>query len=278
MQAYGGNNDRRQSEIQHDLPQLLDHAAHKAGLDRSRWHVQAKGDEQLAVLPADESEPRVIDDYIRHVASGLQQYNRLRIEEAWLRLRASVHHGLVEIADNGYAGRTVVTTSRLLSSAVLSHALRAATKADLILALSNDVYDATVVGGHTTLSPDAFRPVLIHEKELRTVAWLWAPGDDVHRLDLGENTESRVDPQVPTSHSPRQRKADRPTWSTAEPSVPSYAADAAPSSADATEPDDTTANGRRVPLPAQGQQVSQSNYHGTVHAPGGVFGISNSHG
>ncbi|KOU07078.1 hypothetical protein ADK86_05520 [Streptomyces sp. NRRL F-5755] len=257
VQAYGGNNDRRQSEIQHELPRLLEQAAHSAGLDRSYWHFQAKGDEQLAVLPMDGSEPRVIDDYMRHIASGLRQYNRLRVEEAWLRLRASVHHGLVEIADNGFAGRAVVTTSRLLASAALHRALQAADKADLVLALSDDVYDATVIGGHTTLSPDAFRPVTIREKELHTVAWLWAPGDDVHRLDLGEYDGSLPEREVPDSRDPRQREGDRQTGP--------------------AEPVDTGAS-RRVPPPVRGHQVSQSNYHGTVNAPGSVFGISNSHG
>ncbi|GCD47238.1 hypothetical protein [Streptomyces paromomycinus] len=258
VQAYGGNNDRRQSEIQHELPRLLEQAAHRAGLDRSRWHFQPKGDEQLAVLPMDGSEPRVIDDYMRHIASELHQHNRLRVEEAWLRLRASVHHGLVEVADNGFAGRTVVTTSRLLASDVLHRALKAADQADLVVALSDDVYDATVVGGHTTLRPDAFRPVTIHEKELRTVAWLWAPGDDVHRLDLGAYDTSPRDRDMPDSHGPRQRDKD---WQ------------AGPVASAGTGADD-----HRMPPPVHGHQVSQNNFHDPVNAPGSVFGISNSHG
>ncbi|MFD7664210.1 hypothetical protein [Streptomyces sp. NPDC059788] len=278
VQAYGGNNDRRQSEIQHDLPLLLEQAAHNAGLDRSHWHFQAKGDEQLAVLPMDgREEPRVIDDYIRHIASALHQYNRLRVKEAWLRLRASVHHGPVEVADNGYAGSTVVVTSRLLASAALNRALRATDKADLVLALSNDVYNTTVVGGHTTLSPDAFRPVMIHEKEYRSVAWLWIPGDDVHHLDLDGVEGSLTEDDEPTSHSTRQRERRRQDGNHAESPQPSRnTRDAQPS--DTAGPGDEAKRTRHVPPAVHGHNVNQNNFNDTVNAPGSVFGFSGPHG
>ncbi|TJZ42203.1 hypothetical protein FCH28_34865 [Streptomyces piniterrae] len=185
VQAYGGNNDRRQSEIQHDLPRLLSRAALHSGLDRSRWNIQAKGDEQLAVAPLDGSEPRIVDDYIRHITAGLAAYNEDRKSSARMRIRAAVHHGPVEVADNGFAGRTVVTTCRLLNSAPLRRALTAAPGTDLALVLSDEVYLSTVAGGHTTLTAGGFRRVTVQEKEYEAGAWLWVPGHDVHTLELG---------------------------------------------------------------------------------------------
>ncbi|MGA5559867.1 hypothetical protein ACPCUV_01555 [Streptomyces platensis] len=179
-QAYGGNNDRRQSEIQHDLPRILSRAARGTGLDRSQWHIQPKGDEELAVRPMDGTEPRLVDDFMRHLVSELREYNGLRIPAARMRLRAAIHHGPVELADNGFAGTTVVTTSRLLSSRHLYDALRANADADLALLLSDDVYRSTVAGGHTTLSTADFRCVTVREKECEAAAWLRVPGHDAH--------------------------------------------------------------------------------------------------
>lgn len=157
-------------------------------MDRSEWHFQAKGDEQLAVLPMNGGESRIVDDYIRHTTAALRGYNAQRVRSARMRLRAAVHHGLVEIADNGLAGRAVVVTTRLLESEPLHRALEVAEESDLVLALSDDVYQTTVAGGHTTLDAEAFRPVTVRKKELSDVAWLWVPGYNAHRLDLGTHT------------------------------------------------------------------------------------------
>jgi hypothetical protein len=179
-QAYGGNNDRRQSEIQHDLPRLISRAASGTGLDRSEWQIQRKGDEELAVHRMDGTESRLVDDFVRHLVSELREYNGLRVPAARMRLRAAIHHGPVELADNGFAGTTVVTTARLLSSRHLYDALKANDGADLALLLSDDVFRSTVAGGHTTLSATDFRRVTVREKEYEAAAWLRVPGHDVH--------------------------------------------------------------------------------------------------
>ncbi|MEU8918205.1 hypothetical protein [Streptomyces nigrescens] len=190
-QAYGGNNDRRQSEIQHDLPRILSRAARGTGLDRSQWHIQPKGDEELAVHPMDGTEPRLVDDFVRHLVSELREYNELRVPTARMRLRAAIHHGPVELADNGFAGSTVVTTARLLSSSHLYDALQANGDADLALLLSDDVYRSTVAGGHTTLSTADFRSVTVREKEYEAAAWLQVPGHDVRSSGAGGPAPAR---------------------------------------------------------------------------------------
>ncbi|MET4923280.1 hypothetical protein P3L51_13105 [Streptomyces sp. PSRA5] len=174
-QSYGSNNDRRQSEIQHDLPRLLDRAARGAGLDRAQWQIQRKGDEQLAVRPVDGKEPRLVDDYVRHLVAELREYNAQRVPEARMRLRAVIHQGLVELADNGFAGTAVVATARLLNADPLYDALASHPEADLVLLLSDDVFRSTVAGRHTTLAPEDFSRVTVRVKEYEATAWLRVP-------------------------------------------------------------------------------------------------------
>ncbi|WP_229852196.1 hypothetical protein [Streptomyces albospinus] len=130
----------------------------------------------------DGTEPRLVDDLVRHLVSELREYNGLRVPAARLRLRAAIHHGPVELADNGFAGTAVVATSRLLSSRYLYEALKVHDAADLALLLSDDVYRSTVAGGHTTLSVADFRRVTVREKEYEATAWLQVPGHDVQGL------------------------------------------------------------------------------------------------
>ncbi|MEV0979755.1 hypothetical protein [Streptomyces sp. NPDC049915] len=177
-QAYGERNDRRQSETQHDLPRLLDRAARGAGYDRAQWQIQRKGDEQLAVRPVDGTEPRLVDDYVRHLAAELREYNSDRVPRARLRLRTVVHQGLVELADNGFAGTAVVATARLLNAPALYDALAAHPEADLAVLLSDDVFRSHVAGGHTTLRTGDFTRVTVHVKEYEAPAWLRVPALD----------------------------------------------------------------------------------------------------
>lgn len=202
-QAYGSKNDRGQSEIQHDLPRLLDRAARGAGLDRAQWQIQRKGDEQLAVRPLDGTEPRLVDDYVRHLVAELRRYNAQRVPEARMRLRAVVHQGLVELAENGFAGSAVVATARLLGARQLYDALAAHPDADLVLLLSDDVFRSTVAGGHTTLSTDDFTHVTVQVKEYEASAWLSVPALGVPAAASREpGTAETGKPAAPASGEP----------------------------------------------------------------------------
>ncbi|QMU73326.1 hypothetical protein [Streptacidiphilus sp. P02-A3a] len=174
--GYGGNNDRRQSEIQHELPRLLSRAASAAGLDRTRWRVQPQGDGQVALVPQDEGEPRLVDDYIRHLVVELRKYNQQRTGAYRMRMRAALHHGPVELADHGFAGRAVVATCRLLEADQLYQVLARRPDADLALMLSDDIFGTTVGAGHTTFVQEEFDSVLVRKKEYEHPAWLWVPG------------------------------------------------------------------------------------------------------
>ncbi len=144
----------------------------------------------------DGTEPRLVDDFVRHLVSELREYNGLRVQSARMRLRAAIHQGPVELADNGFAGSTVVATARMLGSRHLYTALKAHESADLALLLSDDVYRSTVAGGHTTVTPGDFRRVMVQEKEYEAAAWLQVPGCDVGglRSEVGTTEESRSGP------------------------------------------------------------------------------------
>lgn len=248
-QAYGSNNDRRQSEIQHDLPRLLDRAARGAGLDREQWQIQRKGDEQLAVRPVDGKEPRLVDDYVRHLVGELGDYNAQRVPKARMRLRAVIHQGLVELADNGFAGTAVVATARLLNSGPLYGALATHPESDLALLLSDEVFRSTVAGGHTTLSTGDFRRVTVRVKEFEATAWLRV-----------------LTPGVPAVASHEPRAAEEGTSVAPAPGEPA---------ADRTEPAAAggAGSGARISNEYRADNVNVTNVAGPVDARGAVFGF-----
>lgn len=179
---YGNQDDLRQHAIQDGLLSVLDEAAERAGLHRELWDRQPQGDGELAVLPVEEPEPRVIDDYVRELDLALDRHNRYLRPSARLRLRLAIHFGVTAPGKNGYSGQATVVVSRLRDSRVLRKALADAVDAHLVVVLSNRLYEDTVKQGHTALRPERLRQVRVQEKTFSDVAWIYVPGVDVHQL------------------------------------------------------------------------------------------------
>jgi len=187
--------------IQKHLLAVLDEAAAQAMLVRSSWLKQAAGDGELSVLPGSESEPQVVDDFVRELGASLSRHNEDLRPEAKLRLRLAIHHGVAIRGANGFSGQGVVVVSRLVDSRPLREALKAS-DADLAMMLSRRVFLDTVVQRHTSLRAADFRKVRIRNKEYDEDAWMRVPGADVHHLDLPEHDElppaAQPSPDEPT--------------------------------------------------------------------------------
>jgi hypothetical protein len=184
VEAYGRRDDPGQVSVQAELVDLLDRAGSAAGLDRRRWIRQGKGDEELSLVPTEESEVAVVDDLFRYLADLLAARNRWLPQAGRLRLRAAVAHGPVHRSGVGFAGSAVVTVSRLVGSAALKAALRQAVGSDVVVLLSDQIYRDLVLGGRTSLPAAEIRALAIREKEHEAQAWLWVPGVDANLLAL----------------------------------------------------------------------------------------------
>ncbi|SRR5579871_1810858 len=183
VMGFGAGDDPLQEATRSGLLNVLDEAALAARLVRSQWQRNDTGDGELALLPATESEPRVVEDFIRELGAALGRHNRHLRDSAWLRLRVAIHHGVAYPSDSGYAGQGIVEVSRLLDSAEVRAALRES-GADLALIVSDRVFTDTVAQGHTALQPESFRKVTVRLKEFAADAWLWVPTGNLDGLAL----------------------------------------------------------------------------------------------
>ncbi|MFI1014658.1 hypothetical protein [Streptomyces sp. NPDC020965] len=164
---------------------MLDEAAEAVGFARDGWDTQAAGDSELAVLPVGESEPLLVDDFMRHLEAALRGLNDGREPSARLRLRAAVHHGTAVRAVSGFSGPGPVEVSRILDSAPLKRALLRSPGACLALAVSREVFNTVVAEEFTTLRTEEFREVRVVSKEFDDTVWITVPGGgDIWGLDL----------------------------------------------------------------------------------------------
>lgn len=181
--GYGRNDDVRQAGLQEQLLELLDAAAHAAGLDRTRWLLQGKGDEQLCLIPPAEPAPRVVGEFCRRLDSSLRAANDGLEPGRRMRLRLAIDDGPARPAANGFSGRAVVGVSRLVNCQAVRQALTV-TQAALAIVFSGVVYRDWVHSGLSGVDPRWFRAVRVVEKEVDEQAWLWLPGIDPHALTL----------------------------------------------------------------------------------------------
>ncbi|KJK55421.1 hypothetical protein UK12_28765 [Saccharothrix sp. ST-888] len=260
VKGYGSGDERSHLTIQRDLIRVFDDAADATGLDRSVWNRQPGGDGELAVMPAEISEARVVDDYVAELQAALERHNDGRYAERWLRMRLAVHFGTAIPADNGFAGHGIVLVSRLVDSEPPRRALELAPQACLAVILSDQVYTDTVLQRHTKLSPKEFREVRVKKKERDVIAWLRVPGVDVHALALdpaqkpGPGPDSGsgldgLDSRPDSDHGPAGTAPTTPSSTPAAPATPSA-------------------------TPAGQGQSMHVVVHGEVRAPGSVFGIN----
>ncbi|MGM1062591.1 hypothetical protein [Saccharothrix sp. Mg75] len=185
LRSYSSADDRLQRELQDLLVRTLDRAGAAAGIDRSQWVRQPKGDEEWAVVPSTTAEDAVVDGYVRALASELEHVNAYRVPHARLRMRMAIHHGITAEGANGYPGADSVLVSRLLDSKAARAGLEQ-TDADLVVVLSEVVYSSLVQGGYTTLRAADFRRVEVRVKTFTGHGWLWIPQGDAHAVRLEE--------------------------------------------------------------------------------------------
>ncbi|WIY06755.1 hypothetical protein QRX60_23960 [Amycolatopsis mongoliensis] len=136
------------------LKEVLERASEQAGLVRAAWLRQPRGDGELAVLPADSDVSRVVADFVHEVAEELGQGGGPR-----LRLRISMHHGALTAGVFGPIGDTLVVACRLLDAESVRETLARHPGENVVVVVSQRLYEDVVATRFRGLRPDRFRPV-----------------------------------------------------------------------------------------------------------------------
>lgn len=172
--SSGHLNDQHQLRMRADLRGVLATALAWQGLQWIHLHRDDLGDGIRLVIPASISPSELLDPFVPTLTYLLREHRRAADEQVRLRLRVAVHMGLVHHDGHGFAGRTLVHAARLLDAEPVRKALAAAPLADLVLVVSETIYDAIVAQGYG-LDPDTYTQVLICEKETTAPAWIHLP-------------------------------------------------------------------------------------------------------
>jgi class 3 adenylate cyclase len=135
------------------LEKILDRAARNAQLVRAGWIRQSRGDGELSVLPPETDVARVVADFTDQIVEELKCASRPR-----LRLRISMHHGTLTNGTFGPVGDTLVVACRLLDADFARETLAEKIGDDVVVVVSQRLYQDVVATRFHGLDPDRFRP------------------------------------------------------------------------------------------------------------------------
>jgi hypothetical protein len=179
MESYSKRNNILQHRAQLAFREIMTEATTEVGLDRVDWVIQQGGDGELAILPPQTSERTVVARLAPVADRLLRAHNQGLTAEGKVRLRIAVHQGLVHLdGANGFPSAAVVHVCRLVDSPQLKAALRDHPGADVALIVSDELYQ-DVVQQYRDPRPEQFAKVSaeIPEKNFRTTAWIYLPGE-----------------------------------------------------------------------------------------------------
>ncbi|MEH1100757.1 hypothetical protein [Micromonospora sp. CPCC 205561] len=214
MERYSRRTNLQQYEAQKDFRDLLHQAAGDVGLDRVAWTTQQAGDGELAILPRDVAESRVIGRFVPELNRRLRGYNSSRVQDARIRLRVAVHQGLVHLdGANGFPGNAVVFVCRLCEAEPVKRALAAFPDAGVALIVSGEIFRDVVTEYPEEMRPERFRRVeVVHpDKGFQEDAWLCVVDEDMSAPPSAETALSPPPPRgVGTGAEHRRESSGSP--------------------------------------------------------------------
>ncbi|MFG2051710.1 hypothetical protein ACGFIW_30305 [Micromonospora sp. NPDC048935] len=214
MERYSRRSNLQQYEAQRHFGELLHEAAGAVGLDRVAWTTQRAGDGELAILPREVAESRVIGRFVPELNRRLRNYNGSRLPVARIRLRVAVHQGLVHMdGANGFPGNAVVFVCRLCDADPVKKALAAFPEAGVALVVSTEIFRDVVSEYPEEMRPERFvRIEVAHpDKEFREYAWLCVVDEDLGGAAVPGVVPPVVEGPAPAGEKPAGTAEGKPT-------------------------------------------------------------------
>lgn len=163
--------------MRQELRQILTEVLGEQGIPWESVHPKDDGDAYRLLLGPDRPAERVLGPFLSDLEAALRGHRMFAAESALLRLRVAVHHGLAYLEGGEWAGPAFVLAARLLDSGPLRQALATAPEANLALIVSEAIYNDVITSQYGPPAQD-FQQVEIAEKETRTKAWIYVPGNN----------------------------------------------------------------------------------------------------
>lgn len=175
----GEYEDADKPSMRAQLYRVLEAAFRQAKVARDAVHLEDRGDGVLAAVASRVPVTRLLGLWMVEVHEHLRHENRGLSRP--LGLRVGLHVGPVRHDERGISGRAVDLACRLADSPV-ARALLDAERADLVLVVSDGLYEDVVRGGGKYIDAAHYTAARLRLKEGEVTAWFRLPGRPAPRI------------------------------------------------------------------------------------------------
>lgn len=179
----GAYDDVDKPRMRARIYRVLEAAFTHAKVARDAVHMEDRGDGVLLSVAGRIAVTRLLGLWMVEVHESLRDENRaLRVP---LGLRVGMHVGPVRHDGRGISGRAVDLACRLADSSVARQLLDAE-RADLVLVVSESLYEDVVSSGGKFIEPARYSSARPELKEGAVTAWFHLPGRPAPAVPLGD--------------------------------------------------------------------------------------------
>ncbi|MCX5262274.1 CHAT domain-containing protein [Streptomyces canus] len=165
--------DVDKARMRERIYRVVETAFTRAEIARDAVHMEDRGDGVVLAVASRIAVSQLLGRWTVELHENLREENRgLRVP---LGLRIGMHVGPVTPDAYGFSGRAVDLACRLADSAVARQLLDAE-GGDLVLVISDYLYEVVVSGGGKFIEPARYAPARLPLKEGEVTAWFHLPG------------------------------------------------------------------------------------------------------
>jgi len=172
--GFGRLPNLAQLRVRTALNTALRGAFRGTGVRWSALAVEDRGDGAIVLAPPTMSKVELLDPVIPELGARIRAHNEAA-DGPRIRVRVSVHAGEVHRDATGWAGTDLNVACRLVGNAAVSRYLLQRPAADVLVVVSEAVYQGVVRHAYRRIDPAAYEPVHIAVKELNVRAWVHTP-------------------------------------------------------------------------------------------------------
>jgi hypothetical protein len=206
--ASGGRDDQLLLRMRSDLREIIAGLLQRQGLEGSVDEWADLGDGVRLIMALGVTPVALLDPFVHNLDAALRGHRKAASESARLRLRMALHMGLLHRDGDGWAGAPLVHLARLIDADQPRDALRMTDEANLVVVLSEAVYEGLVRHGFG-LDPAACRRVSMEAKDIRVMAWIHVPASTLVGLPAARQPHPAPQPARPRK---RMRLVDPYVW------------------------------------------------------------------
>lgn len=174
-----------------------------------RLHQEDRGDGILTALDPAVPPALMVGRWLDTLYQCLREHNAGSAER--LRLRVGMNAGPVMNDGRGLVGRAVDLACRLCDSPVAKDIMAGEPGADLLLVVSDWLYENVVAEGGRYVEPEHYRSARVRSKETDETAWFHIPRAPAPRIPRRTEPSRPVPAEPPVSGTPLAARTPEPS-------------------------------------------------------------------